>query len=434
MPLAGWVSIHSPSGLLQNDKGPRAAPARRMVSIPSPSGLLQNRKSTSITLTTAFQSLLLQVSFKTADRLVGSPERRFNPFSFRSPSKPGSAGGTITCWVSIPSPSGLLQNEAGGDFGRPHPFQSLLLQVSFKTISLRGKPMQRVSIPSPSGLLQNSDRHPRWRPNRGFQSLLLQVSFKTSGVLYLGSTLLFQSLLLQVSFKTEELPGGFCVSRFNPFSFRSPSKRPRRRCRWLVAFQSLLLQVSFKTPGITVLASRYGFNPFSFRSPSKRGNRHADRHGQEFQSLLLQVSFKTLHRREMRRRKQFQSLLLQVSFKTSFHLYATCPAGFNPFSFRSPSKPSAAPRRSINASFNPFSFRSPSKLTAIGTTPTMLVSIPSPSGLLQNHSSLGLLKRARFNPFSFRSPSKRGSSRLASRCPGVSIPSPSGLLQNNAVG
>ena len=155
MPLAGWVSIPSPSGLLQNDKGPRAAPARRMVSIPSPSGLLQNRKSTSITLTTAFQSLLLQVSFKTADRLVGSPERRFNPFSFRSPSKRRTDSLVPPNVVSIPSPSGLLQNQ--------------------------GRPVVRLPV--------------------GFQSLLLQVSFKT---------------------KPGEILAG--LTRFNPFSFRSPSK------------------------------------------------------------------------------------------------------------------------------------------------------------------------------------------------------------------
>jgi len=58
--------------------------------------------------------------------------------------------------------------------------------------------------------------------------------------------------------------------RFNPFSFRSPSKRlgPSHR------------QVSMR------------FNPFSFRSPSKQRLGVVVRRCR-FQSLLLQVSFKT---------------------------------------------------------------------------------------------------------------------------------------------
>ena len=57
---------------------------------------------------------------------------------------------------------------------------------------------------------------------------------------------------------------------FNPFSFRSPSKRD-----YLLTIQ----------PGA-------GFNPFSFRSPSKRAPSENDG-AFTFQSLLLQVSFKT---------------------------------------------------------------------------------------------------------------------------------------------
>jgi len=125
-----------------------------------------------------FQSLLLQVSFKTAvARCVGNEIGRFNPFSFRSPSKRRTGGTGYQSFVSIPSPSGLLQNA-----GYHNPAQ------------------WTVSIPSPSGLLQNGC-----------------------------------------------LNDSYTDSRFNPFSFRSPSKRCSRLSMTLAGFQSLLLQVSFKT-------------------------------------------------------------------------------------------------------------------------------------------------------------------------------------------
>jgi len=151
-----------------------------------------------------FQSLLVQVSFKTpkareSDYPVGvsipsrsgllqnvrpqferTAESCFNPFSFRSPSKrQGPWRGDNENVVSIPSRSGLLQNTECG-------------------LTFPGFP---VSIPSRSGLLQNPT--PRRRIRMG------------------------------------------C---FNPFSFRSPSKLPEPQT------------------GVLYL----GFNPFSFRSPSKR--------------------------------------------------------------------------------------------------------------------------------------------------------------------
>jgi len=148
-----------------------------------------------------FQSLLLQVSFKTA-----------------------AAGPRPATGVSIPSPSGLLQNApvvevvrvlgfnpfsfrspSKQDVGpalRGDPwFQSLLLQVSFKTTQTQTSDELRVSIPSPSGLLQNTFRGLAAKPSL-FQSLLLQVSFKTLSPHELWSLDQFQSLLLQVSFKT----------------------------------------------------------------------------------------------------------------------------------------------------------------------------------------------------------------------------------------
>ena len=132
----------------------------------------------------------------------------------------------------------------------------------------------------------------------------------------------------------------------------------------VVAFQSLLLQVSFKTPR---------------RQPAWAA-------GMSFQSLLLQVSFKTMVRGRNNRPPGFQSLLLQVSFKTQRHLH----------------------RQSIPR-FNPFSFRSPSKRGDHWSPRTADVSIPSPSGLLQNgRSRLTIHGPISFNPFSFRSPSKRG--------------------------
>ena len=84
--------------------------------------------------------------------------------------------------VSIPSPSGLLQNGAiAEELPGGFQFQSLLLQVSFKTLLDALHYSGRVvSIPSPSGLLQNESAR-RDPPCGQFQSLLLQVSFKTSG-------------------------------------------------------------------------------------------------------------------------------------------------------------------------------------------------------------------------------------------------------------
>ena len=127
--------------------------------------------------------------------------------------------------------------------------------------------------------------------------------------------------------------------------------------------------------------------------------------------------------------------------------------GFNPFSFRSPSKRRDAPKSMKSWGFNPFSFRSPSKRGLFAQGRRIRVSIPSPSGLLQNMMRLNTHEAPRrFNPFSFRSPSKpRRVDRLLALPPFqslllqvsfktpyapeiifgyVSIPSPSGLLQN----
>jgi len=60
--------------------------------------------------------------------------------------------------VSIPSPSGLLQNGPNTDMRSMLAFQSLLLQVSFKTCRAKRTSGMEVSIPSPSGLLQNEGR------------------------------------------------------------------------------------------------------------------------------------------------------------------------------------------------------------------------------------------------------------------------------------
>jgi len=84
-----------------------------IVSIPSPSGLLQNANLSSSSFFFSFQSLLLQVSFKTTYRAYN-----------------------------------LAASE----------FQSLLLQVSFKTDPEETLAEIRVSIPSPSGLLQNIEQ------------------------------------------------------------------------------------------------------------------------------------------------------------------------------------------------------------------------------------------------------------------------------------
>jgi len=151
-----------------------------------------------------------------------------------------------------------------------------------------------------------------------FQSLLLQVSFKTWAAAICGEKETFQSLLLQVSFKTAEAYEDALESLgFNPFSFRSPSKRAPHRCMsvWSVSIPSPsgLLQNRMKAniPGVS------RFNPFSFRSPSKPPAATICAGDRLFQSLLLQVSFKTMKVSEYHVESLgFQSLLLQVSFKT----------------------------------------------------------------------------------------------------------------------
>jgi len=175
------VSIPSPSGLLQN-----AYLARYRVEALFQSLLLQVSFKTGNPQDayshSRFQSLLLQVSFKTLTHSRRQLRSRFNPFSFRSPSKrfcspkycgyhvsiPSPSGllqnavcsaSTLADAVSIPSPSGLLQNDRGRCGGRIAGFQSLLLQVSFKTELPGGFCIApAVSIPSPSGLLQNRKR------------------------------------------------------------------------------------------------------------------------------------------------------------------------------------------------------------------------------------------------------------------------------------
>ena len=149
--------------------------------------------------------------------------------------------------VSIPSPSGLLQN------GWVH----------------RIDKCRCVSIPSPSGLLQNRD----WEwllGDAGFNPFSFRSPSKPRTSPEEPGPKPFQSLLLQVSFKTKWVVIRIRQDRFNPFSFRSPSKRPVEGLPEPTAFQSLLLQVSFKTRAIQRMRV---FVPF--------------------QSLLLQVSFKT---------------------------------------------------------------------------------------------------------------------------------------------
>jgi len=127
--------------------------------------------------------------------------------------------------------------------------------------------------------------------------------------------------------------------RFNPFSFRSPSKLGRFReceCSFRVSIPSRsgLLQNGARRQ----VESNFCFNPFSFRSPSKQIKR-----------LFVAAA------------KAFQSLLVQVSFKTGGAVMST-----------------SLPR------FNPFSFRSPSKRWIMRVDTCRCVSIPSRSGLLQN--------------------------------------------------
>ena len=127
-----------------------------------------------------FQSLLVQVSFKTRElpEFAGAPVVSI-------PSRSGLLQNEERkmferLFVSIPSRSGLLQND---ERLRPcpfHSFQSLLVQVSFKTLSTEQLwSVEGVSIPSRSGLLQNSGDSENASVHSGFQSLLVQVSFKT---------------------------------------------------------------------------------------------------------------------------------------------------------------------------------------------------------------------------------------------------------------
>ena len=202
------VSIPSPSGLLQNTHRPEIR--CQCVSIPSPSGLLQNNRIRRVYTTVGCFN---PFSFRSPSKLfapadIEQAQQCFNPFSFRSPSK-----------------------HRGRRCGRITWFQSLLLQVSFKTITWRASRCARVSIPSPSGLLQNSQA-PQHGGAMKFQTLLLQVSFKTrSSVLQPGGGVSIPSpsgLLQNPSRdRDQRAPHGF-----NPFSFRSPSKRIQSRCLW----------------------------------------------------------------------------------------------------------------------------------------------------------------------------------------------------------
>jgi len=129
------VSIPSRSGLLQNnaDADMRTIKA---VSIPSRSGLLQNVGVDGFISGMLFQSLLVQVSFKTAARTTGLGASRFQSLLVQVSFKTG----------------------CGVDSGDVEAFQSLLVQVSFKTAAAgRNQSLPDVSIPSRSGLLQNRD-------------------------------------------------------------------------------------------------------------------------------------------------------------------------------------------------------------------------------------------------------------------------------------
>jgi len=172
-----------------------------------------------------------------------------------------------------------------------------------------------------------------------FQSLLVQVSFKTPirAKSAYGHTA-FQSLLVQVSFKTET------TNESNTHLVSIPSR-------------SGLLQNPRECP---ICAGEERFNPFSFRSPSKLRTARTTAPGAvsipSRSGLLQNVASRT-----SRSPVTFQSLLVQVSFKTQILCQlAACP-GFNPFSFRSPSKRPRCRRSTLSERFNPFSFRSPSK-------------------------------------------------------------------------
>jgi len=219
----------------------------------------------------------------------------------------------------------------------------------------------RVSIPSPSGLLQNLIRSPA-QPLPWFQSLLLQVSFKT------------------------------CISaapswprrRFNPFSFRSPSKHRRPLYSRGLWFQSLLLQVSFKTPAAVEFIRRELFQSLLLQVSFKtlpRTSAQLDR----FQSLLLQVSFKTRKKPWFMTGPTFQSLLLQVSFKT-----------------RAGGEAEGGARVSIPSPSGLLQNTTSSASTVYPTFQSLLLQVSFKTG-----RSLVSPNRRRFNPFSFRSPSKR---------------------------
>jgi len=286
------VSIPSRSGLLQNAIAGELPGGFRFnpFSFRSPSKLLPHK----LWPLALFQSLLVQVSFKTITGANIRGDTRFNPFSFRSPSKQGNDVGPDALRVSIPSRSGLLQNRLSVCSLRP---QRRFNPFSFRSPSKHSRPGECPGLhrfnpfsfrsPSKPASFQNLPGR-RW-----FQSLLVQVSFKTRKGKCLN-VCSFQSLLVQVSFKTMSASAHVPSTRFNPFSFRSPSKHfPRSNYGPWKAFQSLLVQVSFKTRAIQRMRVFIpGFNPFSFRSPSKR-SAAASRKQLLFQSLLVQVSFKT---------------------------------------------------------------------------------------------------------------------------------------------
>ena len=150
------VSIPSPSGLLQNARRALLV-LRQVVSIPSPSGLLQNAPPPLPLSLPPFQSLLLQVSFKTWEKTSKRRRRSFNPFSFRSPSKRSCSVSWSTTRVSIPSPSGLLQNARLSHNRCPRmSFNPFSFRSPSKPDGGRNENKKSVSIPSPSGLLQNT--------------------------------------------------------------------------------------------------------------------------------------------------------------------------------------------------------------------------------------------------------------------------------------
>jgi len=143
-----------------------------IVSIPSRSGLLQNMNQTSI-----------------------PSQMRFNPFSFRSPSKRGRHSVANFQGVSIPSRSGLLQNTVDREYIEQLTFQSLLVQVSFKTARARNYPNFQTpaatvanffggpKVDPPAVLSQTGSRrtHPKGRrlPPVVSHSVRLQTDLRT---------------------------------------------------------------------------------------------------------------------------------------------------------------------------------------------------------------------------------------------------------------